>query len=183
MPRPAPIRLACLASLLVAGCSGANAPSLPSLADLTGTITEAPIVGPPTEVYERIARGVLACWFGAAGPLKSDYVYHAEADPPGKGGKAEIVIHERNRASDNPKGERAYRVAIAPDNEATTLTFENVKMPEGRAAAMEADARRWGAGAFGCAEMKAGGWSDNEPLPPAPTADGNAKHPPKKRER
>jgi hypothetical protein len=182
MLSPAPFRSVFLASLLLAGCSGANAPSLPSLTDLTGSITEAPIVGPPTEVYERIARGVLACWFGAAGPLKADYVYHAEADPPGKGGKAEIVIHERNRASDNPKGERGYRIGIAPDNETTTLTFENLKMAEGKAAAMEADARRWGAGGFGCAEAKAGGWSDNDPTPPTPPAATKAKQPPKKRE-
>jgi hypothetical protein len=85
----------------------------------------------------------LGCWFGSAGPLKADYVYHAEADPPGKGGKAEISIHERNRLSDNPKGLRAYRIGIALEGDSTALTFENVKMPEAMAKSMEADARRW----------------------------------------
>ena len=65
--------------------------------------------------------------------------------------------------SDNPKGPRAYRIAITPDGEATTLLFENLKLPEPMAKSMEADARRWGAGAFGCADMEAGGWSENKP--------------------
>src|SRR5262245_39113927 len=110
MLRTALLSLATSPSLIFGGCSGVNPPSLPSLPQLTGTVTEAPIVGSPTEVYERIARGALACWFGASGPLKANYIYHAEAEPPGKGGKAEIVIHERDRISDNPKGPRAYRI-------------------------------------------------------------------------
>jgi hypothetical protein len=181
MLRPAPLSLA-LVSLLAGGCSGPNGPSLPSLADITGTITEAPIVGSSTEVYERIARGALTCWFGTAGPLKANYVYHAEADPPGKGGKAEIAIHERERTADNPKGPRAYRIAIAPENEQTTLLFENLKLPEPMAGAMEKDARRWGSGAIGCAEMEAGGWAEDKPASPAPATPGKAKHPPTKRQ-
>jgi hypothetical protein len=156
-----------------------NAPSLPSLR-APGAITEAPIVGSPTEVYERIARGVLGCWFGASGPLKKDYVYHAEAEPPAKGGKAEIVIHERDRTSDNPKGLRAYRIAITPENDATTLVFENFKFPEPTAKSMEGDARRWGSGAFGCAEVETGGWSESKPAPPEAQATGAKKRPPKK---
>ena len=175
MQRPALIGLAALPALIVGGCSGATPPSLPSLSELTGTITEAPIVGSPTEVYERVARGVLSCWFGTNGPLKANYVYHAEAEPAAKGGKAEIIIHERDRASDNPKGPRAYRIAITPDGEATTLLFENLKMPEATAASMEAGARRWGTGAFGCADMEAGGWSENKPTPPEPSKDGKKK--------
>jgi hypothetical protein len=159
MLRPAPISLAALAGIFAAGCSGAALPSLPQM---TGTVTEAPIVGSPTEVYERIARGALACWFGAAGPLKANYVYHAEADPPGKGGKAEIVIHQRNLASDNPKGLKAYRIAITPEDDSTSLLFENLALPEAQAAAMEKDSRRWGAGAIGCAEVEAGGWSESQ---------------------
>lgn len=158
-------------ALLVTGCSGVNPPSLPSIPQLPGTVTEAPIVGSPTEVYERVARGALACWFGTAGPLKIGYVYHAEADPPGKGGRAEIVIHERDRQSDNPKGLRAYRIVITPEGEGTTLMTENLKLPEAPASAMEADARRWAAGALGCAEAERGGWSQNDPAPAA-TATG-----------
>lgn len=159
------------------GCSG-NGPVLPSLPELAETFSETPVVGSPTEVYEHIARGALTCWFGSAGPLKAGYVYHAEADPPGKGGRAEITIHERVRLADNPKGERAYRIAIVPENARTTLRFENLKMPEAKATLMETDARRWGTGAFGCAGAESGGWSENEPPPPAPQAEGKRKHSP-----
>lgn len=170
--------LGALVAAVSGGCSG-NGLSLPSLPELTGTLSEATIVGTPTEVYERIARGALGCWFGASGPLKAEYVYHAEADPPGKGGKAEISIHERNRLSDNPKGQRAYRIAIELEKESTALTFENIKMPEARAQAMEADARRWGSGAIGCAEAQSGGWSENTPQPPPLPTEGKKKRGPK----
>jgi hypothetical protein len=170
--------LATLPAVAVGGCSG-NGAALPSLPELTGTFTEATIVGSPTEVYERIARGALSCWFGASGPLKAGFVYHAEADPPGKGGKAEISIHERNRLSDSPKGMRAYRITIAAESEKTNLAFENIKMPEPLAVAMEADARRWGTGVIGCAEAPSGGWSENAPPPPSPPAEGKKRRAPK----
>ena len=55
---------------------------------------------------------------------------HAEAEPAGKGGKAEIVIHERDRRPmENPKGLRAYRVTITPEDGQTTLVFENLNLP------------------------------------------------------
>ena len=47
--------------------------------------------GSATEIYSRIATGAMGCWFGASGPLKKDYIYHADADAPSRGGKAEIV--------------------------------------------------------------------------------------------
>lgn len=172
--RTALFALAAAATAATSGCSG-NGSSLPSLPELTGTVSETPIVGSPTEVYERIARGALTCWFGASGPLKANYVYHAEADPPGKGGKAEIIVHERDRLSSNPKGVRAYRIAITPENESTTLLFENLKMPEAMAKTMEADARRWGAGAIGCQETQTEGWSENAPAPPSLPEEGKKK--------
>jgi len=175
--RAALLGFGALSSGIAAGCSG-NELTLPALPQLTGAISEAPIVGSPTEVYERIARGALTCWFGAVGPLKAEYVYHAEADPPAKGGKAQITIHERDRLSANPKGLRAYGIAIMPENGTTTLVFENLKMPEAMAKGMEADARRWGEGGLGCAEAEAGGWSENKP-PPSPPQAGKKKHTPK----
>jgi hypothetical protein len=180
MLRPAFIGIAAAIGLFGAGCSGSTPLSLPSLPQLPGTVTEAPIVGSSTEVYERIARGALSCWFGTAGPLKANYIYHADAEPAGKGGKAEIIVHERDRISDNPKGLKAYRIAITPDGEATTLLFENLKLPEALANSMEADARRWGAGAIGCTPADAGGWSENKPAPPQPPASGPKKSHPKK---
>jgi hypothetical protein len=158
------VGLSAAAGLLAGGCSGTTPLSLPALPQITGTVSEAPIVGPPTEVYARVARGAMACWFGTSGPLKTDYVYHAEAEPASQGGKAEIVIHERDRTSDNPRGLRAYRVAITPDGESSTLAVENLKLPEQLAKSMEADVRRWGSGAIGCSDADSD-WSPNKPEP------------------
>ena len=171
------IGLSTAAGLFAGGCSGTTIPSLPALPQITGTVSQAPIVGAPTEVYARVARGAMACWFGTAGPLKANYVYHAEAEPASQGGKAEIVIHERDRKSDNPRGLRAYRIAITPDGEASTLAVENLKLPEPLAKSMEADVRRWGWGAIGCSEAE-GGWSPNKPAPPPePKKPGRKKAP------
>jgi hypothetical protein len=147
------------------GCSGATPPSLPAISQIIGVVSEAPIVGTPTEVYERVARGAMTCWFGTGGPLKAGYVYHAEAEPASKGGKAEILIHERDRTSDNPRGPKAYRISIAPDGEVSKVEIENLKLPEPQAKSMEADVHRWGAGAIGCADADGGGWSPNAPDP------------------
>jgi hypothetical protein len=165
------------ASLLVAGCSGQSLPSLPSLPDIAAALSPSPVVGPPTDIYARVARGALTCWFGTGGPLKANYIYHAEAEPPEHGGKAEIVIHERDRTSENPRGVRAFRIVITPDGEASALTIENLQLPEPVAKAMEQDVRRWAAGAIGCAKADKG-WA---PRPPQPHEDpGTWKSRPKK---
>lgn len=165
-----------LAAVPNGGCSGGPMPSLP---ELTGSLSESSIVGTPTEVYERIARGAIACWFGTGGPLKREYVYDAEAAPPSQGGRAEISIHERNRKYDTPKGPRAFRITIAPEKEQTTLAFENVTLADPLALSLEADARRWGAGAIGCTATATNGWSESATEPSSPPAEGKKKPAPK----
>ena len=139
-------------SLLVGACANASAPTLPSLPEIAAALSldEDEVVGSPTEVYARVARGALSCWFGTSGPLKADYIYHASAEPASKGGKSEIVIRERDRTSEHPKGLRAFRVAIAPKGETAHVAVENLKMPEPLGRAMDDDVRRWAAGGIGC---------------------------------
>ncbi len=181
MPRPGFISASAgaAAMLLAGGCSNATPPTLPSLSEITGTVSEAPVVGAPTEVYARVARGAMACWFGTAGPLRANYVYHAEAEPAAQGGKAEIIIHERDRTSDNPKGLTAFRVGIVKDGETTSLAVENIKLPEPLAKSMEGDVRRWGAGSIGCAEGDKG-WEPRGPEAETPPKAKKAKPAPKK---
>jgi hypothetical protein len=167
------------AMALAGGCSNAAAPTLPSLSEITGTVSEAPVVGAPTEVYARVARGAMACWFGTSGPLKANYVYHADAEPAAQGGKAEIIIHERDRTSDNPKGLKVFRVGITKEGEATSLAVENIKLPEPLAKSMEADVRRWGAGSIGCAEGDKG-WEPKAPEAEVRPKEKKAKAPAKK---
>lgn len=101
------------------------------------------VAGTPTEVYTRIARGALTCWFGAAGPLKAGYIYHAEAEPASKGGSSEIKIMTRDREADDPRALRAYRIVIAPSEDKTKVELENVRIPEPLAARLKEDVERW----------------------------------------
>ena len=166
--------------LLAGACSNVTPPKLPSLSEITGTVSQAPVVGAPTEVYERVGRGAMACWFGTSGPLKANYIYHAEAQSAAQGGNAEIVIHERDRTViDNPKGPQAFKIGIAKDGEATSVAVENIKLPEPMGKSMEADVRRWAAGSIGCAEGDKG-WELRGPEPEAPTKPKKAKAPSKK---
>jgi hypothetical protein len=117
----------------------------------------------------------MSCWFGASGPLKKDYIYHAEADAPSRGGKSEITIHARDPGQPNPRGAKAYRINIEPAGEAASLATENLKMPDAYALAMASDVGRWSKGDQGCAGAStaaAAGWIPQPPLPAVAAAAG-----------
>jgi hypothetical protein len=166
---------------LAGGCSGnggTTALGLPSASDLNigslpsmaALVPESRIVGTPTEVYTRVARGALTCWFGAAGPLKSRYIYHADADPPSKGGRSEIVIFEKDNAADDPRSMRVYRLVISTVDEKTKLEIENLKISEPLATRLKGDIDRWAANEEGCGEAPiTAGWSAAEKPQPQPT--------------
>jgi hypothetical protein len=157
------------ASSIAAGCSGdggSTALGLPSAADLNiGALPalvspEKQVIGSPTEVYTRVARGALTCWFGAAGPLKASYIYHADADPPSQGGRSEIVLFERDANAEDPRSVRVYRVGISLVEEKTKLEIENLKVPEPLASRLGADVARWAGNEEGCGEAPiTAGWS------------------------
>ncbi|MEQ1670684.1 MAG: hypothetical protein ABL893_07495, partial [Hyphomicrobium sp.] len=187
----AAIVLASTAAL--AGCSSAGVdapalalpkmPDISSVASIGSTANDAP-VGSATEIYTRVARGANTCWFGGSGPLKKDYIYHAEADAPSRGGKAEIVVHARDPLQPNPRGAKAFRINIDPVGEAAaTLKTENLKMPDPMAAAMTADANRWAKGDQGCeGASTVAGWGAAQPaasavVAPPPAKAGKAKAP------
>lgn len=190
---------ALLAAAALSGCAG-NAPQLPSIgtglaADTASTATsnspppasipgsaDAPpgipvpgAVGSATEIYSHIASGAMACWFSVNGPLKKDYIFHAAADPPsrGGGGKAVITIHERDPSQPNPRGIKAYIVEILPTGEASAhVTVENRKMTDVYAAAMKDDISRWSKGEDGCSgPTTAAAW----PPRAAPVAEAASK--------
>lgn len=151
--------------LVLGGCSGLNLPELEP--ESTASLHEAPIVGSPTDIYARVARGALACWLGKAGPLEHGYVYHADAEPPAKGGKAKIVIHERDPSVENPRGLRAFRISIVPDGESSKISVENLKLPEPLSKSMENDVHRWARGDIGCLESNTDGeWAPKPPERP-----------------
>ncbi len=188
--RPSRMVPALLAMAALSGCAG-NAPQLqsPSVQPASNTLASSPgvasslasngelsgipvpgAVGSATDIYSHIARGAMACWFAVNGPLKKDYIFHATADAPSRGGKAEIVIHRRDPTQPNPRGIKAYIAEIQPTGEASAnITVENRKMPNAYAAAMTDDISRWSKGEQGCAgPSTAAGWA---PAPLEAVAD------------
>jgi len=190
--RPTLAFSALLAAAGLSACAGAgqqaptlNLPSLPSPS--VGSIPQTTIsqgggdagqptpvaidqsVGSATELYSRVASGAMSCWFATNGPLKKDFIFHATADAPSRGGKAEIVIHQRDPTQPNPRGAKAYLVEIEPTSEsAATIKTENLKMTEAFAASMTDDVRRWSKGDQGCVGAStAVGWA---PAPPPEAA-------------
>lgn len=147
---------ACSSTLETSSLGSLKVPELPKIELPEGP---PPVVGSPTEVYTRVARGALTCWFGSTGPLKETHVFHAEAEPAHKGGRAEIVIHEKDMTAPSPRGLRAFRVGIEPAGETAAITIENLKLPKPIGEAMEKDVRRWGTGGLGCSDAAASaGW-------------------------
>jgi hypothetical protein len=179
---------ALLVASALSGCAG-NAPQLPSLSMPTASTEAVPeasspsanpsgstdsppgipvpgAVGSTTDIYSRIASGAMACWFSVSGPLKKDYIFHAAADAPsrGGGGKAVVTIHQRDLTAPNPRGPKAYVVEILPSGESSAnVTVENRKMSDVYAAAMTDDITRWSKGEEGCH-----GSSTVAKWPPAP---------------
>ena len=155
---------AAVVGLGLVGCAseGPGSDLLPSADGLSALppLTGALVVGTPTEVYTRVARGVLNCWFGASGPLKGQYIYHAEADPPSKGGRARIAIHTKDKKAKDPRSIRAFRVVIAPGAERTTVDVENYKFEKPLAMRFRADVGRWASNKEGCGDAPmTAGWT------------------------
>lgn len=140
--------------------------------------------GSATDIYSRIASGAMKCWFAAGGPLKADYVYHANAAPASRGGKAQIIIHRRDSTQPNPRGPKAYVADIDPTGESSaTIKIENLKMTDAFATAMTNDITRWTKGEDGCAPSTAvAGWvpSEDHPAAAADPAAGVKGKPAKK---
>jgi hypothetical protein len=176
LPKRAAMRAALLAATgFLGACSGDSGStsfglpsptdlSLPVLPSVTSLLPQGSrIVGNPTEVYTRLARGALTCWFGAAGPLKDAYVYHAEAHPPSRGGGSEIIIFAKDIGAQDPRALRAYRVVISFVEGATKLEIENIKIPEPLVSRLNGDVARWARDETGCGEgPTTAGWSAKE---------------------
>ena len=175
--------MSCVAAA-VAACTGG--PGLPKLPTVSGLIElpkvelpklEAPklIIEPSminassAEVYTRVARGAMACWFGAQGRLAGTHIFHADSAPAMNGGAVEIIVHERAVDQPKPWGYKAFRVLLAETTAldgssgsgGTLITVENLRMPEAEAPRMRAEVFQWASGTEGCVEL---------PGTPAPTA-------------
>lgn len=190
------VLLALVLGVALSGCAG-SAPKLPTLSLSTAPSVEAAsepsAMAPPsapgtaqqvglvvidqtggeggsaTDIYSRVATGAMKCWFVAGGPLKPEYVYHATAAPPSRGGKAVIVIHRRDPTQTNTRGPKAYLIDIDPTGDASaTVRTDNLKMSNAFASAMSGDITRWTKGESGCSPSSAvAGWTPSAPQPVA----------------
>lgn len=116
-----------------------------------GTVEASFIVpGTPTGVYALVARQALACWFGSDGPLKATYIYNATAEPPAKGGSAEIVIRERDATLRDQRGTRAYVVSFEAAASGVRVVTSPLKVEPPVAQAMAKDVEAWSKGGAGC---------------------------------
>jgi hypothetical protein len=106
--------------------------------------------GSSIEVYAQLARGMMACWLGASGPLKQSHIYNADAQPAAAGGSAEIVLHERDATLRDQRGVRAFRVQISPDPAGALVAVASLKMGPRHASAMMRDVAVWAKGGSGC---------------------------------
>lgn len=133
---------------------------------------------PPVEIYSRIARSALTCWFGSQGSLKKTHIFHADVAPEALGGGAEIVVHERDNAAENPRSFKAYIVVIAPAAGGSSLTAQNLRMPLDVAKEMHADVVRWAKGKPDCGTVIGiGGWAQQpQGSQAAPIATGSVKN-------
>jgi hypothetical protein len=168
---------------LVSGCAGGSTLSTAALVQAPGAVLSnetlaalgntPTLAGASTDVYARVARGALTCWFGANGPLKASHIFNAEAAPPSKGGAAEIVVHERDPTQPSPKGMRVFRISFTAESEdKTRLSLQAGKLPPDLAQAMEKDTLAWGFGRQSCEAQVV------RPPPPPPEPE---KVKPKKR--
>jgi hypothetical protein len=109
------------------------------------------VTGTPTGVFAQVARGALGCWFGGAGRLKASHVYRAEAEPPAKGGAAEIIVYERDASLRDQRGGRAYHIAFtAEGGSSVKVATTALKFESALAMAMAKDVEAWARGAASC---------------------------------
>jgi hypothetical protein len=189
LPRPCKAGIGLVLAALAGGCSANGMPTLQSLLPPqaeTSSVAAAPVLPPPTEtslsvpgtptgVFTQVAQGVLGCWFGAGGPLKASHVYRAEAEPPAKGGEAEIVLHERDLSLRDQRGTRAYKITFAGEGPGVRVIAMPLKIEAKLAAAMTRDVETWskeGAKPDGGCQLRA-------LFPPPPPAVAKAAKPSK----
>ncbi len=148
-----PLLVQLLATL--SGCSGGG----PTLASL-GTAALGPLPpsdsvlvdNAPTVVYAAVAQKALVCWTGAKGPLKTTHIFHADAASPTSGGRAEIVLHERDPTQTHPWGPRTFRIGFSPEggDTNTRIDMQNIKIKREMADALRTDVIAWAQGKDSC---------------------------------
>jgi hypothetical protein len=161
------MRRAFVGAGLFAACIGGGCTSLPELAQLpkipAAALTNislpsidptagepSRVSGPPSEIYRLVASGSARCWFAPRSPLKATHIFHADAEPPAKGGAVEVAVLVRDTAAPKPWGPRAFRALLTADGGYTSIEVQNLSMTADVAAQMRADVFHWAQGGQNC---------------------------------
>src|SRR5262249_44027241 len=112
------------------------------------------VPGTPTEAYSLVARGVHRCWLGPDGPLKPTHVFHAEAEPPAKGGAAEIVLKERCESRGERGGAQAFGIEFKSARAGGGVGRASLKREPQLGQLMPRDAAAWARGGTECEGRK-----------------------------
>ena len=138
-----------LAAAASAGCATQTiTASLPKVAAVESEPGR--VEGSPADIYALIAAGSLGCWFAVNGQLKKSHIFHADVDPPSKGGAVEIAVHERDQTGQSTWGSKAFKISLVASGGQTEIEIQNLKMPEDMAKTMRADAFGWAQGSKEC---------------------------------
>lgn len=137
-------------SVLTAGTTGALS-AIPEAAASIAKGFQQP-KGSPTEIYTRIARGLLTCWMAGQGGLRAQYLFQAEAQPEHLGGISKILLHERIPESPNQPGRIVFQVLIEPVGTTATVSAQNKHLQPELGDNISQDVHRWAAGEETCTE-------------------------------
>jgi hypothetical protein len=181
--------LTCATGCLLAACSTADLAQLPKVPAAALTNISLPTIdptagepgrvsGPPSEIYRLIASGSARCWFAPRSPLKATHIFHADAEPPSKGGAVEVAVMVRDPAAPKPWGPRAFRVMLTADGSYTAIEVQNISMTAELAGQMRADVFHWAQNGQQC-KVKPPAEEAGPPPPPKKAAKVKAAKTPK----
>jgi hypothetical protein len=142
-----------------------------------GTMPTVVNADPPIEVYARVARGALKCWFGTEGSLKKTHVFHAKADSPTAATPIEIAVNTREEGTSHGVL-RAFAISITPSGSGSLVESKNIRFPAPQAEIMIADVGRWTSGKDDCSVVGTGGWNAATPAAEGVAATSAVAKPP-----
>jgi hypothetical protein len=156
--------LAQLPKIPAAALTSISLPAIDTTAGEPGRVS-----GPPAEIYRLIASGSARCWFAPRSPLKTTHIFHADAEPPAKGGAVEVAVLVRDTAAPKPWGPRAFRALLTADGSYTSIEVQNLSMTAEVATQMRADVFHWAQGGQNC-KLKPPPEEAGPPPPPSKAA-------------
>jgi len=142
--------------LSTGGCSGLPQPGAPSNISASLLVTNHNsnvVVGRPKDIYQRIARVAVRCWFGPFGALHNRFMTSAEVPPDPSDEPVRMAVHRRLPDLKKPWGPSLLRIELTGTT-TTTLSFENVGLEPQISTQMSSAFTSWANGRTDCPELR-----------------------------